>query len=384
MSEMVEVPRHEWEAMKSAVAELQGIVRGRGDGAAPPTATDDARTDRRGLLKHGAWLAAGAVAASAVAVVSQAAPAEAANGSNLVLGSSSNSATQATGVEVDGTSVPYGVGVTDNGLGAVPCGAEAAIFGHAKAQAWNNGVSGYCRELRGPGSTGFRSAAPGWQATARALSAFRRSWPRPGARAEPPCWPRASATLPTACSPTVSGPRWSCPTPTAKPAGLRNDPHHTGEIDGDSTGAMWLCVADGTPGTWVRLGAPGSAGAFSVLPSSVRVYDSRPGQAPTSVGPKTPLVGGTARTVDLTVNSSGVPAAANAVLINLTAVPRTSSGFLAAYKAGISFPGTSTLNWSAAGNPIANSAVVAVGTGKINLLANASTDVIVDVIGYYR
>ena len=116
----------------------------------------------------------------------------------------------------------------------------------------------------------------------------------------------------------------------------------------------------------------------------MRVYDSRSGQAPTSVGPKTPLVGGAARSVDLTVNGSGVPADANAVCLNLTVVPRSPDGYLAAFKAGIAFPGTSTLNWGSAVTPVANAALVALAGGQIDLLANASTDVIVDVVGYYR
>ena len=322
------------------------------------------------------------MAGSAVAVVSQAAPAEAANGSNLVLGSGSNSATQPTGVEVDGTSVAYGLAVTDNGLGAIPFGSEGAIFGHANGEAWTNGVSGYSsgsstgvygRSVAGSGVVGTTSGTDAFGVLAQAEGtdgiAVLAAGIGGGTYGVQAHGERAALFLPT-----ILG----------EPPLSRTDAHHAGEIDGDSTGAMWLCVVDGSPGTWVRLGAPGSAGALSVLSASVRVYDSRVGQAPTSVGPKTPLVGGTARAVDMTLNSSGVPATANAVLINLTAVPRTASGFLAAYRAGISFPGTSTLNWSVAGNPIANSAVVAMGAGKINLLANASTDVLVDVVGYYQ
>jgi hypothetical protein len=169
------------------------------------------------------------------------------------------------------------------------------------------------------------------------------------------------------------------------PPPQRTDAHDAGEIDTDTQlSALWLCVGAGTPGTWVRLGASGSAGAFSVLPASVRVYDSRPGQAPTAVGPKSPLVAGSARSVAVTANGSGVPADANAVCLNLTVVPRSPDGYLAAYKAGLAFPGTSTLNWASVGTPVANAATVALAGGQIDLLANASTDVVVDVVGYYR
>lgn len=382
--EMVQVTRADWEAMQGRLARLEqatGLTGGASVPASPDGACAGGRTDRRGLLKHGALLAAGAVAGSAVAVVSQAAPAAAANGDSVELGSSGNSATQATGIEVGATGVAYGFGVTDNGLGAVPFGSEGAIFGHAKGQAWTNGVSGYSS---GSATGVYGLSVSGTAVVASALGADAYAV-LAEAQGTDGIAVVASGTQLGSYGVEAHGQRAALflPAPDSQPPMQRTDAHHAWEIDGDSTGTMWLSVVDGTPGTWVRLGAPGTAGALSVLPASVRVYDSRSGQAPTSVGPKTPLVGGTARAVDMTVNSSGVPAGANAVLINLTAVPRSGSGFLAVFKAGIAFPGTSTLNWSATGNPIANAAVVAVGAGKINLLANASTDVIVDVVGYY-
>ena len=327
--EMVAVTRAEWEAMQrereAMHARLARLEQAAGlSGGASMPSTTDRRTDRRGLLKHGVLLAAGAVAGSAVAVVSQAAPAEAANGSNLVLGSNSNSASAVTGLEVNGTGLACGFAVTDNGLGAIPVGLEGALFGHANGQAWSNGVSGYSagsstgvygNSVAGSGVLGSTSGTGTYGVEAQALgtdgAAMMAAGVGAGTYGVEAYGGRAALFLPGSLG---------------EPPALRTDSHHAGEIDGDSTGAMWLCVLDGTPGTWVRLGVPGSSGALSVLPASVRVYDSRSGQAPTSVGPKSPLVAGTPRAVDMRANSSGVPTTANAVLINLTAVPRRRRG----------------------------------------------------------
>ncbi len=293
--ETVEVTRADWEAMQARMARLEQAA-GLREPAPVATSPTDRRTDRRGLLRHGAVLAAGAAAGAAVAVVGQAAPAEAANGSNLVLGSGSNVATAATGMEVNGTLVPYGLGVTDNGLGALPDGTSGAIFGHAKDQAWSVGVSGYAEaesvgvaghSVGGIGVYGVSTGGTGVTGTTQASGASAVLGIGQGAASYGLVGSGGAAALRLAGG-------------SAGPPPLRTDDHVSGEIDPDGNDGVWLCVVDGTPGSWVRLGAPGSAGAFSVLSASVRVYDSRSGQAPTSVGPKSPLVGGLARPLDMT------------------------------------------------------------------------------------
>jgi hypothetical protein len=142
--EMVAVPRAEWEALKAQVAELANAAtaghqhEGRRERA-------DGVVDRRGLLRQGAMLAAGAVAGGGAAMVVGASPAAAANGANLVLGSGSNTASAATGLEVTGTSSVYGIGVTDNGLGSISTLSAGAILGHAQADSFMNAVAGYAQ-----------------------------------------------------------------------------------------------------------------------------------------------------------------------------------------------------------------------------------------------
>jgi hypothetical protein len=67
--------------------------------------------------------------------------------------------------------------------------------------------------------------------------------------------------------------------------------HLPGEIRRDTNNDLWACVGFsgiGTPGAWRRVAGPSTAGSLVVLPSPVRVYDSRPGLPPTGIGPKTP------------------------------------------------------------------------------------------------
>ncbi len=96
--EMVRVPRREWELLKERLAVLEQTVGGRADGARGAVVlkpTDVGRTDRRGLLKHGVILAAGAVAGGGVLAVAQASPAEASTG-GLQYGATNNSLSDPT------------------------------------------------------------------------------------------------------------------------------------------------------------------------------------------------------------------------------------------------------------------------------------------------
>ncbi len=157
-AEMVAVTRAEWEAMEARLAAMERRLAG-GHASASSDQPGDGRTDRRGLLKHGAMLAAGAVAGGAVAMAAGGSPAEAANGASLVLGSVGNGATVATGLEVTGSEVIYGIGVTDNGLGSITEATAGAVLGHAKNEAFQNGVAGYAQNgaigVLGTSDTGF-------------------------------------------------------------------------------------------------------------------------------------------------------------------------------------------------------------------------------------
>ena len=79
------------------------------------------------------------------------------------------------------------------------------------------------------------------------------------------------------------------------------------------------------------------------------------------------------------VPSTGV----TAVAVNLTVTDTTGNGFLTAYPDGTPLPNTSNVNF-AKGQTVANFAILPVGAdGKLDLADSTSSDVIVDIVGYF-
>lgn len=116
------------------------------------------------------------------------------------------------------------------------------------------------------------------------------------------------------------------------------------------------------------------------------MYDSRSGQAPAGIGPKTPLANGADREVAMTANLSGVPTDVNAVLVNLTVVNQNGTGWLSVRAKGTTYNGHSNLNFPVAG-AVANMCLSRCAAGQIAVrLGGAATscNVAVDVLGYLR
>ena len=90
-------------------------------------------------------------------------------------------------------------------------------------------------------------------------------------------------------------------------------------------------------------------------------------------------------TEEFQVNGFGpVPNNAAAVVVNVTAVNTTSSGYLSVYPAGIDPPENSTLNYPVTTIGIANTAITKVGAdGRVAVFTSNSVDVVVDVVGWY-
>ncbi|MHB1891293.1 MAG: beta strand repeat-containing protein, partial [Acidimicrobiales bacterium] len=89
--------------------------------------------------------------------------------------------------------------------------------------------------------------------------------------------------------------------------------------------------------------------------------------------------------LDVTVAGiAGVPSTGvSAVVLNITATNEATGGFVTVYPAGAAQPSTSNLNFSA-GKTVANLVEVGVGTsGQVSIVSDTSTDVIVDLEGYY-
>jgi hypothetical protein len=197
---------------------------------------------------------------------------------------------------------------------------------------------------------------------------------------------------------------WNAPVTTARITGYRVDVY-TASTGGTSvgscstTGALGCTVTGLVPGsayfaevrTRSSVGdsapstrAVGIAGNFSgvgggaFLPrNSFRILDTRRnGQGPC-------VAGGATRNVTV-AGDFGVPLNAASVVVNVTVVNPTASGYLTAFPAGVTKPTASNLNFTA-GQVVANGVTVGVGaSGQISLFVNSGcADVLVDLLGFH-
>lgn len=149
----------------------------------------------------------------------------------------------------------------------------------------------------------------------------------------------------------------------------------------------WQAPATWTPQMVVLTDQTGPMPFVPIAPC--RIADTRTGFGFTGAyGP--PAIGaGTSRTFDITGSGcAGIPSTAAAFSFNLTVTNTSGPGFIQAYPAGGSAGGSSAVNYTGAGQTVANAAVTTAGTGanagKITITAGVSTtDVIIDINGYY-
>lgn len=312
------------------------------------TGTLDRVTDRRQMLKRAGVAAAGAAVGGAV-LATQTGIASAANGDAVLIGhngATTNLGSTTTELRSSGHAGTMGLFVVQDGTTSITL-FPSAIQGIASGGNVTHGIYGFSSQTNGYGVVAVADDAAGLFAS--------------GDRADIALGGLGAAPYSTSIA------------------------HSDGDILEDVNGDLWACAVAGTPGTWRKLAGPATAGSLHMLATPTRVYDSRPGNPP-AIGLKTPLANGATRVIDTKANSSGVPAHSTAVLANFTVVNTSANGFLAAYKTGISFPGTSTINWYLPGTIVANTTVVAVDASQqLTCLvpANSSTDFFVDIIGYY-
>ena len=129
--------------------------------------------------------------------------------------------------------------------------------------------------------------------------------------------------------------------------------------------------------------------------SPARVYDSRK----TNPGPQSILSTGNSRTISVAnqydvntaalVTADVVPAGATAIAYNLTVVNTSAAvGFLTVNAGGNTVVAASSINWSGSGATLANASVVKLNANReVTVICggtNASTNFIVDVVGYYQ
>ena len=327
-------------------------------------------TARRRFLKLAGTAAAGSLVFRPTA-------AAAADGANLVIGSTTNQASSATSLKrsYSATSTPEPV-VTFESLATgsdpvtlLPRSGDGAVgIGLGNSGVGLLGISpGY--GVRGESASGY------------ALSAGGNG--RLGFDVHTPIGPPPSGEL----SPGVFA------------------TYRAGDMILDGVGSMWACTTGNvstpsTPAVFRRLSGPATAGQLHLLPSPKRAYDSRPPFPnpgdPAATGGDGPLAAGpSVRTVsvalgwDGTASTTAVEVGATAALINLTITQTVGGGFLAVVAAGATWAGNSTTNWSASNQTVALTTIVGVDAQRrIDVRARggtgASSQFIVDVIGYFR
>ncbi|MEO7571638.1 MAG: S8 family serine peptidase [Acidimicrobiales bacterium] len=123
---------------------------------------------------------------------------------------------------------------------------------------------------------------------------------------------------------------------------------------------------------------------YSTLPAPVRVAETRSSAPGGCVGPRCGALGtGQSFTFDARALAA-VPDDATAVVLNVTAVATTQTGFLTLYPTGSTRPTASSLNFSP-GQTLANHVTATLGSdGRFNLYNHfGTTHVVIDLVGYY-
>lgn len=89
--------------------------------------------------------------------------------------------------------------------------------------------------------------------------------------------------------------------------------------------------------------------------------------------------------IDLAVTGvAGVPTAASAVVLNVTATEAAAAGFVTVWPAGLDRPVVSNLNITRASQTIPNLVIVPVGAdGNISIFSQSGTQIVVDITGWY-
>lgn len=162
-----------------------------------------------------------------------------------------------------------------------------------------------------------------------------------------------------------------------------------GALQPDTAGNLWYCVAAGSPGTWRKLAGANTAGAFHALTPG-RVYDSRapqPAQGALSGGQNRTITVKDRRDANGAVDLADfVPPGATAVAANVTVQTQSGSGFLAVNPGGTASADSSTINWSAAGQLLANGVTLTLNANReltVVCGGGGSTEFIIDISGYY-
>ena len=157
----------------------------------------------------------------------------------------------------------------------------------------------------------------------------------------------------------------------------------TSIVAGTSTRFNAAAISDYLTTAAAYRSVPTQGGGKFTAVTPTRIMDTRSTGASAGIGGYlTPFSAGETRPVSVAGNGA-VPGGATAAVINITVQGSTIGGYLTGWSWGDSQPPTSSTNWGA-GQTRASTMVVPIGEyGLINLYTSQTTNVIVDVFGYF-
>src|SRR5208337_1669053 len=132
-------------------------------------------------------------------------------------------------------------------------------------------------------------------------------------------------------------------------------------------------------------GPPGNPGAlyfYSLTPC--RVANTQKGSGFSGAFGPPYMVGGMSRIFPMPTSACSIPSSALAYSLNMTVVvAKGGLGYLTAWPTGQTFPVAATLNAVNGGTVAAGALVPAGSSGAISVFASNSTDLIIDIAGYF-
>jgi hypothetical protein len=174
--------------------------------------------------------------------------------------------------------------------------------------------------------------------------------------------------------------------PSEVPGAPTSGAHQLGQIWLDSSGILWVCITQGTPGNWVRLTSVhsgSSGGATTYLSKPIRLLDTRPGATDalhngggpyTAAGSPYPLTIAGASYNGVTISSGAVGAIGNVTAIGTS----SGAGTLAVGRHGAG-SGLAVVRYTA-NQTVENSFNVGLGSGQVDLAIGGNpANVILDV-----
>jgi hypothetical protein len=324
-------------AAEQRIAALESRLAKIEHGSNPCKASLDEVSSRRGLFKLAGAAATGAI----VHTVINASPAAAADNSTFLLGSANNgnnststTTTLTRSASIDGAALAVVYSTTAGVL-------ADAIAGETTGSSKGAGVAG--RSNSGFGVIGESSSG---------YAVYAGQGGRVGLASHitigPPKVP-LTGTIPT---------------------------YDRGDVVRDASGNMYVCVVNGSPGSWRKIAGPASSGQFHFLSTPTRAYDSR-------ASAEGPLTAGAERIVSL---SAGVPVDSTGALLTLTITGTTGAGYLTLYATGSPIPSTSNVNWFGAAQSLASLTASAIDSSQRVTVrcGTGTTQFIVDIVGYYQ